>query len=171
MDKKKILKNIEEGLLDYYLSLDYNLKRESIAAEREIPYGEKDERYSKLAKQILFKAKLESKKSLHAKVISLSEASDKLSLLDKEMEGKVFSIFKKHVEEHGLAANYRNFEAMTEEEMKEILEQLNHTALVIFEFNEYLLNKQRNDDRIVEHFHEWLRMLGDYNIDLEELLE
>lgn len=130
MDKSKILENIEEGLLDYYLSLDYTLKAESIAAEGEIPYGKERQKYGKLAKQILFKAKLESKKSLYAKVISLSEASDKLSLLDKEMKGRVFPIFKKHVEEYGLAANYRNFEVMTEVEMKEILGQLNHTALL-----------------------------------------
>lgn len=130
MDKNKILENIEEGLMDYYLSLDYTLKAESIAAEGEIQYGKEEQRYDKLSKLILFKAKLESKKSLHARVISLSEASDKLSMLDKEMEGKVFPIFKKHVEEYGLAANYRNFEAMTEDEMKEILGQLNHTALL-----------------------------------------
>ena len=130
MDKNRILENIVEGLLDYYISLDYSLEVDSIAAEGENPYGKDEQRYGKLAKQILFKAKLESKKSLHAKVISLSEASDKLSLLDKEMEGKVFPIFKKHVEEYGLAANYRNFEAMTEDEMKEILGQLNHTALL-----------------------------------------
>lgn len=130
MSKNKILESIEEGLLEYYMSLDYTLKRDSIAAEREIPYDELGQRYSKLARQILFKAKLESKKSLHAKVISISEASEKLSILDKEMEGKVFPIFKKHIEKHGLAANYRNFDAMTEDEMKEILNQINHTALL-----------------------------------------
>ena len=130
MGKNKILELIEEGLLEYYMSLDYTLNRESIAAEREIPHGEEDQRYGKLAKQIMFKAKLESKKSLHAKVISISEASEKLPILDKEMEGRVFPIFKRHIEEYGLAANYRNFDTMTEDEMKEILEQLNHTALL-----------------------------------------
>ena len=46
------------------------------------------------------------------------------------MEGRVFPIFKRHVEEYGLAANYRNFDSMTEVEMKELLKHLNFTALL-----------------------------------------
>ena len=130
MGKNKILEKIEEGLLDYYLSLDYNLKTKSVAAEPLQEYGEESIRYSKLAKRILFKAKLESRKTIQAKIISISKASENLEKLNKEMEGKVFPIFKRHVEKHGLAANYRNFKTMTEDEMREILEQLNYTALL-----------------------------------------
>lgn len=132
MSKNKILESIEVGLLEYYISLDYTLKSESIsiAAEESNFYGAESHRYDKLAKRILFKAKLEARKNLQAKVISLSKASEKLAMLDKAMEGKVFPIFKKHIEKYGLAANYRNFEAMTEDEMKELLRQLNHTDLL-----------------------------------------
>ncbi len=130
MSKNKILESIEEGLLEYYISLDYTPKSKSMVAEESNSYGADNHKYDKLAKRILFKAKLEARKTLQAKVISLSEASEKLAILDKEMEGKVFPIFKKHIEEFGLAANYRNFDAMTEDEMKEILGQLNHTALL-----------------------------------------
>lgn len=130
MNKNKILESIEEGLLEYYVSLDYSLNSQSVAAEEQITYGNENQKYSKMAKQILFKAKLEASKSKQAKIISIGEVSKKLSFLNKKMEGKVFPLFKKHIEEYGLAANYRNFEAMTEDEMKEILMQLNHTALL-----------------------------------------
>ena len=130
MSKDKILKSIEEGLLEYYISLDYSLQRDSVAEEEKELYGKEDQKYSRLAKQILFKAKLESKKALHSKIISMGDTSKKLSLLDKEMEGKVFPIFKKHVKKYGLAANYRNFQSMTEDQMKEILGQLNYTELL-----------------------------------------
>lgn len=129
MGKDKILESIEEGLLDYYVSLDYSIKSESVAAEEQVSYGDQSPKYDKLAKRILFNAKLATRNSLQAKVISISEASGKLTTLDDKLKGKVFPIFKKHVEEYGLAANYRNFDAMTEDEMKNILKQLNLTAL------------------------------------------
>lgn len=62
------------------------------------------------------------------------------------------------------------FETDDNLEMKRIVKSLD-MALVLFEFNQYLLNQQRNDDNMIEHFQEWLRILGDYNIDLEELIE
>jgi len=130
MVKNKILELIEEGLLDYYVSLNYSKESEFAVAEGEALYDLEDPKYLKLAKRILFKAKLESRKTIQAKIISISEASDRLELLNKEMEGKVFPIFKRHVKEYGLAANYRNFESMTENEMKEILKHLNYTALL-----------------------------------------
>lgn len=130
MRENKILDSIEEGLLEYYISLDYTLKTKVISTESRGFPDVNDHKYDKLAKSIMFRAKLEARKALQAKVISLSETSEQLVMLDKEMEGKVFSIFKKHVEEFGLAANYRNFEAMTEDEMSEILKQVNHTALL-----------------------------------------
>lgn len=130
MVNNKILELIEEGLLEYYVSLSYSKESEFSLAEGEALDGEDDVKYNKLAKRILFKAKLESNKNNQAKIISISEASGKLELLDKESEGKVFQIFKRHIEEHGLAANYRNFESMTENEMKEILAQLNFTSLL-----------------------------------------
>ena len=130
MVNNKILELIEEGLLEYYVSLNYSKESEFTVAEGEAIYGKEGAKYTKLAKRILFKAKLESSKNIHAKIISISEASGRLELLDKEMQGNVFPIFKRHVEKYGLAANYRNFESMTEKEMKEILDQLNFTALL-----------------------------------------
>jgi len=62
------------------------------------------------------------------------------------------------------------FETDDTKEIARIVKSLD-MALVLFEFNQYLLNQQRQHDNMIEHFHEWLRILGDYNIDLEELLE
>lgn len=129
MEKNKILESIEEGLLDYYLSLDYSLKSEDMAREEQVSYGDRTQRYNKLAKRILFNARLATRNSLQTKVISISEASGKLVELDSKLKGKVFSIFKRHVEEYGLAANYRNFDTMSEDEMMSILKQINLTAL------------------------------------------
>lgn len=129
MKKNDLIESIEKGLLDYYLSIDYSLESKSIVAEPEISYGVDEERYSKLSKRILFKAKLATRKARQAKVISIIEASGKLTELNNRLEGKVFPIFKRHVEEYGLAANYKNFDAMTEDEMKDILKQLDLTAL------------------------------------------
>lgn len=62
------------------------------------------------------------------------------------------------------------FETEDAKEMARIVKSLD-MALLIFEYNQYLLNKQRNNDNMVEHFHEWLQVLGNYGIDLDELLE
>lgn len=62
------------------------------------------------------------------------------------------------------------FETEDAKEMVRIVKSLD-MALVLFEFNQYLLNQQRDNYMMVEHFHEWLRILGAYNIDLEELIE
>lgn len=130
MKRNKILESIEEGLLDYYTSLDYYKTESNLVKEETNSYENSDVKYSKLAKNILFRANLATKKSIKAKVISISEASGRLADLDKEMDGNVFPIFKRHVEMYGLAANYRNFDAMTEQEMTNILNQLNLTSLL-----------------------------------------
>lgn len=130
MVNNKILELIEEGLMAYYVSLNYSKDSVIAVAEDSVIYGVEEMKYTRLAKQILFRAKLESRKTLHAKILSISKESGKLELLDKEMEGRVFPIFKRHVEEYGLAANYRNFDSMTEVEMKELLKHLNFTALL-----------------------------------------
>jgi len=130
MKKSEILGLIEQGLLDHFLSTDYSINSDSMVSESKLEYVEDEEKYSRLSNKILFKAKLAVNRRKQAKVLSILEASERLSKLDNSSDGKIFTIFKRHVEEHGLAANYRNFEAMTEEEMKEILEQLNHTALL-----------------------------------------
>jgi hypothetical protein len=127
MEKSKILESIEEGLLDYYLSIDYSLRTKDLVAEEPSSYDV--DRYKKLAKRILFKAKFATQNSLQEKVISISEASGRLATLDEKMKGRVFPMFKRHVEKYGLAANYRNFDAMTEDEMANILRQLNLTSL------------------------------------------
>ncbi len=129
MKKNKIWESIEEGLLDYYLSIDYSLPINEAVSEEVSSYGTGNDKYKKLAKRILFKAKIATKKSIQTKVISISEASGKLTALDKELEGNVFPIFKKHIEKYGLAANYRNFDSITKEEMINILKQLNLTFL------------------------------------------
>ncbi len=128
MSKKELLKKIEDGLLSSYLDKDYSNDRDTLADIEEIYEGQ-SEKYRKLIKQILFKSKTHIQKVRVARVISIAEASGRLqSLKDKDKEN-VFSIFKKHVDEYGLAANYRNFDKMTKEEMSNILEQLDLTAL------------------------------------------
>lgn len=129
MDRNKILELIEEGVLNYYLDDNYRLIHKSIVAEPQGAFGEDDKKYKKLAKQILFKAKLAAKKFTIAKVISITEARGRLQDLDKQYEGKVFTMFKKHVEEYGLSANYRNFDKMSEKEMLSLLQQIDITTL------------------------------------------
>ena len=128
MGKEKLLKNIEEGLLNYYLDRDYSADN-SIASESNELYEGQTSKYKKLAKQILFKAKTNLKKSRVSKIISIAEATGRLKSIEEKNKDNVFSIFKKHIKQHGLAANYRNFDKMTEEEMANILQQLDLTAL------------------------------------------
>ncbi len=128
MGKEKLLKNIEEGLLNYYLDKDYSADN-SIASESNELYEGQTSKYKKLAKQILFKAKTNLKKSRVSKIISIAEATGRLKSIEEKNKDNVFSIFKKHIKQHGLAANYRNFDKMTEEEMANILQQLDLTAL------------------------------------------
>ena len=128
MSKEKLLKNIEEGLLSYYLDKDYSIDN-SIVSEPDELYEGQSAKYKKFAKQILFKAKTNLKKNRVAKIISIAEATGRLRSIEEKEKDNVFSIFKKHVEHHGLAANYRNFDKMTEEEMENILQQLDLTAL------------------------------------------
>lgn len=128
MSKEKLLKNIEDGLLNYYLDKDYSVDK-GIVSEAEEVYEGQSNKYKKIVKQILFKAKTHIQKTRVAKVISLAEATGRLKTLEDKTKGNVFSIFKKHVEKYGLAANYRNFDKMTEEEMSNILNQLDLTAL------------------------------------------
>lgn len=129
MEGNRILDLIDEGIFDHYVQDDYKLETEGNVNEPLENYGEIDEKYQKIAKQILFKAKLAANKATIEKVISITEAKGRLQELNKKHEGKVFTIFKKHVEEYGLAANYRNFDTMSEEEMLSILEQINFTTL------------------------------------------
>ncbi len=126
MEGSKILDLIDEAIFDHYLQDNYKLDGEFQVNEPQEHYGDK---YKKLAKQILFNAKLAANKANIAKVISITEAKGRLQELNMKHQGKVFSIFKKHIEEYGLAANYRNFDTMNEEEMSSILEQINFTKL------------------------------------------
>jgi hypothetical protein len=128
MSKEKLLKNIEEGLLNYYLVKDYSVDKDT-ASEAVDMYEGQSKKYQKIVKQILFKAKTHIQKTRVTKIISLAEATGRLKALEDNNKGNVFSIFKKHVEKHGLAANYRNFDKMTEKEMSNILNQLDLTAL------------------------------------------
>lgn len=128
MSKEKLLKNIEEGLLNYYLDKDHSVDN-NIVSESEELYKGQNAKYKKLAKQILFKAKTNLKKNRVTKIISIAEATGRLKSIENKNKDNVFSIFKKHVERYGLAANYRNFDKMTEEEMGNILQQLDLTEL------------------------------------------
>ncbi|MCB0632745.1 MAG: hypothetical protein R2824_24185 [Saprospiraceae bacterium] len=128
MSKDSLLKNIEEGLLNFYLEEDHSVDGE-VTYESGEAYEGQTKNYERIAKQILFKARTHIRKNRVAKVISIAEASGRLKASKEKNEGKIFSIFKKHVEQHGLAANYRNFDKMTEEEMSNVLEQLDLTAL------------------------------------------
>ncbi len=128
MSKKKLLQNIEDGLLNYYLDKDHYVK-DGILSEPQELYEGQSTKYQKLAKQILFKANATLKKNRVAKIISLAEASGRLKSISENKKDNVYSIFKKHVEQYGLAANYRNFDKMTEEEMSNVLQQLDLTAL------------------------------------------
>jgi hypothetical protein len=128
MSKAKLLNNIEAGLLNYYLEIDYSVNS-NVIYEPEVFYEGQSAKYEQLAKQILFKAKTNLQKDRVAKIISISQATNRLKSIEEEKQGNVFSIFKKHVEFHGLAANYRNFDKMTEKEMSNILQQLDLTAL------------------------------------------
>lgn len=128
MSKNKLLRNIEDGLLSYYLDKDHSVK-DGIVSEPEELYDGQSTKYQKLAKQILFKAKANLKKVRVAKIISIAEATGRLKSISENKKDNVFSIFKKHVEQYGLAANYRNFDRMTEEEMSNIIQQLDLTAL------------------------------------------
>ena len=129
MSKKKLLKNIEEGLLNFYLEKDHSINATDDFSNIKEDYEGQISRYSRLSKQILFKAKAQVRKDRVAKVVSIAEASGRLKSLRGKNSENVFSIFKKHVEQYGLAANYRNFDKMTEDEMSNILEQLDLTAL------------------------------------------
>lgn len=128
MSKKKLLRNIEDGLLSYYLDKGHSVK-DGIVSEPQELYDGQSAKYQKLAKQLIFKAKANLKKDRVAKIISIAEATGRLKSISENKKDNVFSIFKKHVEQYGLAANYRNFDKMTEEEMSNILQQLDLTAL------------------------------------------
>lgn len=129
MSKEKLLKKIEDGLLNYYLEKDHSVNNDTLNESNELYEGQ-SAKYQKLAKQILFKAKTNLKKNRVAKIISIADATGQLKLIKEKNKDNVFSIFKKHVEQHGLAANYRNFDKMTEEEMTNVLQQLDLTALL-----------------------------------------
>ncbi len=128
MDKEKLLYNIEDGLLNYYLNKDYTLKGKVLFEPTE-EYEGQTRKYSKLAKQILFKTKTKINEIRISKVISIAEASGRLKVLQEKNKDNVFPIFKKHIEKFGLAVNYRNFENMTIDEMEKILSQIDFTAL------------------------------------------
>lgn len=128
MSKEKLLKNIEDGLLNFYLEKDYSADK-NISSQTDEIYEGQSIKYQKLAKQIRFKAKSNIKKNKITKIISIAEATGRLKALEKNNMENVFSIFKKHIAKHGLAANYRNFDKMTLEEMANILQQLDLTSL------------------------------------------
>ena len=109
----------------YYL--DQSSSAEEVVRSEEEAYPGQSEKYNHRAKNIRFRALVQLRKQSTAKVISIAQASSRLKELSNNTN--IFSIFKRHVEQHGLAANYRNFDKMTEQEMKSILEQINLTEL------------------------------------------
>ena len=141
MTKDKLLKNIEDGILGYYLEIDHSVDSSSTISDREEIYDGQFDKYSRLSKKYLFAIKATIQKDRMARIVDISEASGRLRSLKGVDKDHVFSIFKRHVEEHGLAANYRNFDSMSSDEMINILDQLNLTAL----FDE--IDKSLGDDK------------------------
>lgn len=130
MEKDRFLKMLEEGVLNSYIEEDYSKPNENVINEPQGEYNSESAKYEKLAKKILFKFKMASRKTTVAKILSITEARNKLRELSDQFEGQVFTLFKNHIEKHGLKASYRNFESMTELEMKNILEQINFTEML-----------------------------------------
>jgi len=125
MSKERLLKNIDDAIIHYHI--DQLRSQEENSEDLTEDYPSQLEKYARKAKQIRFKAKAAMKKQRNTRIISIADASSRLK--DWGSEKNVFPIFKKHVEHHGLAANYRNFDKMSEEEMRNILEQIDLTAL------------------------------------------
>lgn len=138
MNDHKLLDNIEQGLMNYYLEIDHSIDS-NIASEPQIIYGEEDQKYNQLANRILFLARTQIQKDKVSKIISIADGVQRLIKKEEIKNENIFYIFKKHIEEHGLAVNYRHFDKMTEDEMKNILSQLDLTAL----FNE--IDENLND--------------------------
>lgn len=128
MSKEKLLNDIEEGLLSYYLEKDHSVQSD-ILFEPEQIYEGQGTKYHRIAKQIIFKAKTNLNKKRVTKIISIANESGRLESIKGKNEENIYSIFKKHIEHHGLAANYHNLDRITEEEMANILQQINLTSL------------------------------------------
>lgn len=128
MSKKEIIKNIEDGLLNFYVEKDEHLYQQAMAEEG-INLNEGIQEYEILAKQISFKAKALYNAERIANVVKIIEKAKRPQNVVED-KPKVISIFYKHVQEHGLAVNYRNLDEMDVEEIKDILGQLDLTSLI-----------------------------------------
>ncbi len=128
MSKNEIVKNIEDGLLNFYVEKDEHLYQQAMAEEG-VNLNEGIQEYEIFAKQILFKAKALYNAERIANVMKMIEKA-KRPENDVGDKPKIISIFHKHVHEHGLAVNYRNLDEMDVEEIKDILAQLDLTSLI-----------------------------------------
>lgn len=129
MDDKTIIECIEEGVFQYYLEMDYHQKDTSGDSFEEDYEGQFD-KYTKLSKKLRFKAQTAVRKEKNAKITTLASVSTRLKDFIESSGESAYMLLKRHVENNGLAVNYRNFEAMTEEEMLNILRQLDLTAFM-----------------------------------------
>lgn len=128
MSKKEIIKNIEDGLLNFYTTKDEHLYQQAMAEEG-VNINESTHEYEMLARQILFKAQAMVNEQQIARVINIIQKTKSPSYVEDD-KPKVISIFNKHIREHGLAVNYRNLDEMDIEEIKDILAQIDLTSII-----------------------------------------
>lgn len=126
---KNLLENIEDGLYEYYISEDLDING-NIVKEDAANYGMNFQKYEKLAKQLLVKAKAKAFQDRTTKVISILEASERLKSQSNYDNNKIISIFNTHVSKYGLAVNYRNLKEMSIDEISEILRHIDYSNLI-----------------------------------------
>ena len=130
MEKNNIVALIERGLLDHYLQIDYSKSKEKssdVEESNDLLFERKNE-YKKRANKILFKFKLASKKDGLERILSI--AKNRLEDLPKINNDNIFQQFKLKLEESSLKLSYRNFESMSEDEMRSVLNQLDLTSIL-----------------------------------------
>jgi hypothetical protein len=71
MSKEKLLMNLEDGLLYYYLEKDHSVDNNNVSEPDEV-YEGRSTNYQSLAKQILYKARINLNKDKVANIISIA---------------------------------------------------------------------------------------------------
>ncbi len=129
MSKKEIIKSIEDGLINLYINKDQSLYEEAMQEDGIDVNGEIGE-YEDMAKKILFLAKANFNGQKIARIISIVDETKKREDSPNLDKSKVITIFNRHIQEYGLAVNYRNLDEMDIEEITDILDQIDLTALL-----------------------------------------
>jgi hypothetical protein len=129
MNKKEIVKNIEEGLINFYLNKDQSLFLEAMTEEG-ININAEIGEYEDAAKKILFTAKANYNADRIDRLISLLKDVKKQFDPSQFDKSKIVTTFNRYIKEHRLAVNYRNLDEMDEEEIRDILMQMDLTTLM-----------------------------------------